>query len=133
MQLEVTTVGQSSVDEFLISEGIYWYLRSAFEKFAEETGIHIEIDGEAEIAGGCLLELFLTLEPVANAARSSSSQYLEEIGLVEDRNQLMMYQTPRKEGLAMIDGLMERANDAYNEGYTLRFRGLEDAQTAREQ
>ena len=129
MQLEVTTSGDSSPSAFAISEGMYWYLRSSFEKFSQETGIEIEIDGSAEIEAGCLLELFLTLEPVADAARSSSSETLKEVGLVDERNQIMMYETPREEGLAMIEGLMERANDAYNEGNTLRIRGVEENQT----
>jgi hypothetical protein len=128
MLLEVTINGQPPSAAFPVSEGMFWYLRSAFEKFAKETGIVIDIDGEAEIEDGCLLELFLTLEPITDEARVSSLESLDEVGLDEARSQITMYQTPREEGLAMIEGVMTRANEAYNEGKAMRIRGIEENQ-----
>ncbi len=128
MKLEVTTIGDPDSTSLTISEPVYWYFRSAFEKLAEETGIDVDIDcdTDAKIEGACLLELFLALEPLASEVRGSSDRYLQEVGLVEERDQMMMYQTPRDEGLAMIEGLMERANTAYNDGFGLRIRSASE-------
>ena len=129
MHLEVTTSADSPPDEILLTEGIYWFLRSAFDGFTEATGIEIDIEGCAEIEAECLLELFLSLEPLANDVRSSSAPYLEEIGLAEGRDQITLYQTPREDGLAMIERLMDRANEAFNEGATLLIRGVGENQS----
>ena len=122
-KLDVATSG--TADSLSISEPMYWYLRGTLEQFREETGIDLDIDSdaEAEIEGGCLLELFLALEPIAAEVRHSTAESIQEVGLVEERNQIMMYQTPRTEGLATIENLMERANNAYNEGSVLKIRG----------
>ena len=114
--------GAPDSETHTISEPIYWFLRGAFERFTRETGIEVDIDSQAEarIEGACLLELFLTLEPIAADVRGSSDKYLQEVGLTKERDQTILHKTPLKEGLAMIEGLMKHANAAYNGGSALK-------------
>ena len=108
----------------MIPDSLYWYLHSAFEKFEETTGICIALDSTAMVDIEYLLELFITLEPVADAARGETGEFLKEVGLVDTGDQIMMYETPKAEGVALIESLMKRANDAFNWDRTLLIQGV---------